>query len=166
MIAIVDIIVAAFLAMMTYIGMRRGLVSEILGLLFLVVALAAPLLFADDITNIIDSPAAGDPESLFHKTLYIAVFAAMFIGVWFVGKVVRAVARKLQGEQFQGLSAIGGGLFGFIRGGVLSVVLLALARWAFPDAETWGQDSYFMPVFEATTDFVETWLISGRELTR
>lgn len=137
-----DYIILAVLGISVLIGLWRGLISEVLGLLIWVTAAWITWTFGPHVAelyaNKINLPSAR----------LAAGYATTFVGVLVLGIVVRfLVARLVQGTGLSGTDRLLGMLFGLARGvlvvtvGVFLVSLTALTR------DPWWQQSALLPQF-------------------
>ena len=144
-----DYIILAVLGLSVLIGLWRGLISEVLGLVIWVAAAWITWTFG---------PAA---SALYEHSISLpsarlaAGYATCFIGVLVAGAIVRfLVGRLVQGTGLSGTDRLLGMLFGLARGvlvvtvGVFLVSLTALAR------DPWWQQSVLLPQFKG----VAAWL--------
>lgn len=157
MVAAVDIAIFAVVALFAYVGSRRGLVSEVLSLVFLVLAVMTPLLFADNVMDLFYSPASDAIDDFYRKAIYVAVFALMFIGVLAIGSFTRMAAEHVSADGFKVLNYIFGGVFGFLRGVFVCVALIALADLLLPHSGFWEYDSKLVPALLPVSNHLSEW---------
>ena len=144
-----DYIILAVLGISVLIGLWRGLISEVLGLLIWVTAAWITWTFgphvADLYANKISLPSAR----------LAAGYGTTFVGVLVLGIVVRfLLARLVEGTGLSGTDRLLGMLFGLARGvlvvtvGVFLVSLTALTR------DPWWQQSALLPQFKGVAGWL------------
>lgn len=142
-----DVIILLIILASGLLALRRGFTREAFSLLTWVAAFVIARLFSPGLEvmldELVDTPSAR---------------AAMAFGLLFAATlVVGALINHLLGElvRVTGLSntdRMFGVAFGLLRGMLLVVVLVALARHPF-GADPWWQESRLIPVFSAFEDW-------------
>lgn len=126
-----DFVVIAVLLVSLLLGLWRGLVYEILSLLGWPVAFLVSRLFAANVAPMMP----GEHEMMRITLAYVAVFIASLI-VW--GLLAWLLSRLVKAVGLGWLDRMLGGLFGFLRGILVILVLVWLAGLTdFPDQSFW-----------------------------
>lgn len=154
MIAIVDIIIAGIVILFAYIGVRRGLMNEIIALVFLVAAVMLPLLFADNVMDMFYRPASSDIDQVYRKVIYGLVFALMVVGILLAGMFARALAKQATDERFTVMNHVLGGVFGFARGCIVCIALISAVDLMLPDYGMWSRDSELTHFLQPIADYI------------
>ena len=137
-----DYIILAVLGISVLIGLWRGLISEVLGLMIWVAAAWLTWIFGPDVADLYAAKISLPSARL------AAGYGTCFVGVLLLGIVLRfLVARLVQGTGLSGTDRLLGMVFGLARGvlvvtvGVFLVSLTALTR------DPWWQQSALLPQF-------------------
>lgn len=154
MVAIVDIIIVGIIVLFTYIGARRGLLNEVISLLFLIAAVLLPLFLADNMMDLFYRPATDEIDAFYRKAIYGLVFAAMFIGILLLGMLTRVLAQRVMSNQFTILNHVLGGVFGFLRGVVACIALIALINLSVSQLSFWDSGSRLTPWLKPVADLL------------
>lgn len=144
-----DYIILAVLGLSVLIGLWRGLISEVLGLLIWVAAAWLTWTFGPSVSSLYEHSISLPSARL------AAGYGTCFVGVLVGGVIVRfLVGRLVQGTGLSGTDRLLGMLFGLARGvlvvtvGVFLVSLTALVH------DPWWQQSTLLPQFKG----VAAWL--------
>lgn len=139
--AIVDWIILGVLAVSTLISIRRGFVKEALSLLTWVAAILVARLFAAQFTVVL-APYI-ETESLRLGAAYIVLFiATLMVG----GMVNYMVSELVKMTGLSGLDRLLGMAFGFLRGGIIVLVFVAILHYVLPvEEDDWYQRSRLIP---------------------
>ena len=137
-----DYIILAVLGISVLIGLWRGLISEVLGLMIWVAAAWLTWIFGPDVADLYAAKISLPSARL------AAGYGTCFVGVLLVGVVLRfLIARLVQGTGLSGTDRLLGMVFGLARGvlvvtvGVFLISLTALTR------DPWWQQSALLPQF-------------------
>lgn len=119
-----DLTMLAVLAISVGVGLWRGLLLEVAGLVGWLVAYFAAQWFAADVAPHLP---IGAPGSGVNRA---AAFALVFVGALIVwGLAARLVRMALHATPLSVVDRIGGGAFGLLRGGVLLVAVATLVAF-------------------------------------
>ena len=137
----IDATLAAILLLSVALATWRGFLYSALGVLSAVLAFALALAQGDillaPLNAALESP--GVSAALSHAI----VFVAALLGFGAVGKLIRGATRKLD---LGGLDRFGGFVFGFLRGGLIAVVVvLVVSALPVQGSDAW-KDSALAPV--------------------
>jgi len=145
---IVDIIIAAVIALSLVFGALRGLVKEALSLSFWVVAAVLASVFSAQAGQQLWSWAlATEPLQR------IAGFATIFIVTVFVGGILSNLVSALMNKAgLGGADRALGALFGIIRGIVL-VLLVVVFTAELEFTRSWYEQSLLVPYLQATAAY-------------
>lgn len=117
-IQVIDWIFLAILLVSTVIGLIRGLVKEIVSLVGLVLAFILAKDHATELGEWLDFVVSTP------LTRYLTAFAIIFFGVLLVSALIRwAIAKIIVASALSFMDYLLGGLFGFLRGLVLLLVI-------------------------------------------
>ena len=124
------IVILAVLAWYFFIGIKRGLIRQVLEVAGIVVAFFAAFYFAHALAEWIEVKTAADYR-LSLAVAALAVFIGIIIGVHFIGLGLK----KLFGLTIMGIfDRVAGGLFGVLKGVlIISLVLSVLMILPVPD---------------------------------
>jgi len=148
--SIVDWVIIAIVGASTLISLRRGFIREALSLVTLIAAMIVSRLFgaqaATLLVNIIEVDSVRN----------IAAYVGLFFTTLLVGGLVNSlVVQIVKVAGLSGLDKLLGLMFGFLRGGLIIVVVVAvLARIGFSD-DAWWQGSVLIPSFVAFGDWIQ-----------
>ena len=149
----VDLAILGVLALSVIVSLFRGFIKEVFSLLVWIAAFFAASQFsgmlAQGLEPYIDVPSAR----------MILAFVAVFLLVLAVGGLITYLVGKL--VEHTGLSATDrffGSLFGLLRGLLIVIVTVVIARFTpFPE-DPWWQDSQLLPRFEQMADWATGFL--------
>ncbi len=121
----IDLAVMMLLAVSVFIGFRKGLVQEIVGIVALVAAFAAAVLFSRPASQLLRGLAPAVPEQVAPTIGFIVIFLAVFLAItaagWLMSKLIKATPLDLADK-------LGGMAVGLLKGAlIISVLLLLLA---------------------------------------
>ena len=139
--ATIDWVIVGVVGLSTLISIRRGFVKEALSLVTWVSAVVIARLFAAQLTVVLEPYIETDPLRLG------ASYLALFIATLMLGGMVNYLVGEF--VRMTGLSALDrllGTIFGFARGGVIILVIVALIHYVLPvEKSAWYQQSQFIP---------------------
>lgn len=126
----IDLAVLILLAVAVFIGFRKGLVQEIVGIAALVAAFVAAVLFNRPAANLLRGVVPAIPEQIAPTVGFIIVFLAVFLAItiagWLMSKLIKATPLDLADK-------LGGMAVGLLKGAlIISVLLLLLAMVPLP----------------------------------
>ena len=126
----IDLAVFALLALAVFLGFRKGLVQEVVGIAALAAAFVAAVVFHRTAASLLRGLAPGVPAELAPTLGFMAVFLAIFLAItaagWLLSKIIRATPLDLADK-------LGGMAVGLLKGAlVISVLLLLLAMVPLP----------------------------------
>lgn len=149
----VDLAILGILAVSVIVSLFRGLIKEVFSILVWVAAFFAASQFsgplAEGLEAYIELPSAR----------MILAFVAVFLLVLVVGGLLNYLVGKI--VEHTGLSAtdrLFGSLFGLMRGLVIVMVAVVLARFTPFPQDPWWQDSRLLPQFEQMADWAGQFL--------
>ena len=139
--ATIDWLIVGVLGISTLISIRRGFVKEALSLMTWIASVLVARLFASQFTVVLEPYIATDSLRLGAAYLILFIVTLMVGGMvnYLVGEFVRMTG-------LSGLDRLLGTIFGFARGGVIVLVLVALMHYILPVKEDdWYQQSQLIP---------------------
>jgi membrane protein required for colicin V production len=165
----VDIIILVIFALSIVIGFGRGLVSEVISLVALVAAFAVAIYFttplADYFTNaasikqVVSQSSDTMGASTAHPASYAALaisFILLFVATIVVGIIVKAILNLAISAGGVGVgNRILGGIFGFVRGFLINLVIIFIVQLSPLNDEHWWQQSKFVPQFQPAVQWLE-----------
>jgi|TARA_B110000967_G_C18616029_1_gene426392 membrane protein required for colicin V production len=137
----VDWVIVAVLGISTLISLRRGFVKEALSLVTWIAAVLIARVFAGQFTVVLA------PYIEMDSLRFGASFVVLFIATLMVGGMVNyLVGEFVRMTGLSGLDRLLGTFFGFARGGVIVLVVVALMHYVLPVEENdWYRQSQFIP---------------------
>ena len=144
-----DIFALAVLVASLLWGYKRGLVVQMGSLLAFAVALAACRIFGSAATDAVTAMMGGnevvnDPaqSSMTHFMAscigHVTLFIIVWVGVWFLARTVKFVAKALHLGLLDGL---GGALFMALKSGLIMSFFINFARFIAPNSALASSDS-------------------------
>jgi membrane protein required for colicin V production len=148
-----DYVFLSVLGLSAILGLWRGLVSEILGLVAWILALIVAGRYVD--------VAALQFENMFadSRLRVVAAFALIFFAVLLLASLVKLLLRKLL--RAAGLGAADrffGVVFGVARGFVIALVVVWIGNQVGMSRETWWGQALFAPPLENAVNVAKSWL--------
>ncbi|MBL8448110.1 MAG: CvpA family protein [Zoogloeaceae bacterium] len=141
------------LAIMTVLGLWRGLVSEVLALVAWILAIFLARTFAQDVGQWLGGLVA-DPAAR-----QVAGFVLIVIAVLLLIGVVRFLLRELLKVAGLGLSdRFLGGCFGLLKGLLIAMMLVTVGGMIGFARAPWWQGAYFAPPLETAVLASRPWL--------
>ena len=139
--ATVDWMIVGVMGISALISIRRGFFKEALSLVTWIAAVLIARLFAAQLTAVLEPYIETDPLRL--GASYLALFiATLMLG----GMVNYLVGEFVRMTGLSGLDRLLGTIFGFARGGVIILIIVALMHYVLPvEKDYWYQDSQFIP---------------------
>lgn len=148
-----DYVLLAIVALSAFVGLWRGLVSEVIALLAWVVALGAAWLYASEVAVMLESVIV---EPAWRQ---VAAFALIFIGVLLLAAVLRFLLRELLRAAGLGpADRMFGTVFGIARGLAIAFVLVLVGGMLGMAQEPWWVNSLFAPPLETAVVASKPWL--------
>ncbi len=134
----VDIVIIVLLGAAVLLGFRKGLVQEIVGIIALVVAFFAALLFhpaaAGALSAVFPKLPAGIAPTIGFISMFLAAFLAITLAGWLLTKVIKASPLDFADK-------LGGMALGLFKGAlVISILLMLLALVPLPREVTAKMD--------------------------
>ena len=144
-----DYIIIGVLALSVFVGLWRGLISEVMALAIWIAAFWVAWTFgpmvAERFRHVIELPSAR----------IIVGYGLCFIAVLVLGALLRFVIGKLiESTGLSGTDRLLGMLFGFVRGVLLVTLLVFLIGFTAFTRDPWWQQSVLLPRFQ----HVAAWL--------
>lgn len=126
----IDLAVLALLAVAVFMGFRKGLVQEMVGIAALAAAFVAAVIFNRQAAHLLRGIVPSIPEHIAPTVGFIAVFLAVFLAItvvgWLMSKLIKATPLDLADK-------LGGMAVGLLKGAlIISVLLLLLAMVPLP----------------------------------
>ena len=139
--AVVDWIILGVLAVSTLISLKRGFVKEALSLLTWVAAVLVVRLFATQFTLVLA------PYIQTESLRLGAACVTLFIVTLMVGALVNyTIGGLVKVTGLAGLDHVLGMIFGFVRGGIIVLVFVAMLHYVLPVTEDdWYRQSRLIP---------------------
>jgi membrane protein required for colicin V production len=127
---IIRIVIVAILAYFIILGVKRGLIRQVLEVVGIIVAFLAAFYFAHALAEWIEAKTSADYR-LSLGLAALAIFIGIIIGVHFVGLGLK----KLFGLTIMGVfDRVAGGMFGLLKGLlIISLVLSVIMVLPFPE---------------------------------
>ena len=137
----IDWVIVGVVGLSTLISIRRGFVKEALSLVTWISAVLIARLFAAQLTVMLEPYIETDPLRL--GASYLALFiATLMLG----GMVNYLVGEFVRMTGLSGLDRLLGTIFGFARGGIIILVIVALMQYVLPvEKDNWYQQSQLIP---------------------
>ena len=137
----IDWTILGILAVSTLISLMRGFVKEALSLLTWVAAILVVRLFATQFALLLAPYIQTDSLRL------VAAWAILFIVTLMVGALVnRLVSELVKVTGLSGFDRVLGMVFGFVRGGIIVLILVAALHYLLPVQEDdWYRQSRLIP---------------------
>jgi membrane protein required for colicin V production len=144
---IADWVILGFIALSVLIGLVRGLVVEVLSIVIWVVAVVLAIRHGEAVGALFQ-------EAIELPSARVALgYGLVFFGTTIVGALVLWLTRQLvAGTGLSGTDRLLGAGFGMVRGVLLVVVVVTLARMTPLPRDPWWQASRTIPVFIALGD--------------
>ena len=144
----IDVLIFSILAISSIIGAWRGMVRELLSLLFLVLAVVIAqsygALLAEALTSVLDNAGAR----------YFFAVCCLFVAVLIFGALVIFISQKFL--ILTGLMLIDRGLgvvFGLVRGALIVLILTFVARPFVNGSDMWAT-SIFLPYVDSLSQLL------------
>ncbi len=150
-----DLILIAILLISVIIGLIRGGVREILSIVGLALAIFLAFTFADKIgkdyiSKFFDSPSI---------SYTVAFTLIIIITILAVGLVNLLISQLLKASGLSFLNRFLGIVFGFIRGGVISsIIILVLGLIPGISSKDWWTQSKSVPILREVTDILKPYI--------
>ncbi len=140
-----DIVILTLILLSAVIGLFRGLVREVVSLAIWACAIVGAMVFASPVAEYLTAIEASRP-------IRVAIaFGIVFFGVLIAGGLLQwSLARLIQSTGLGGTDRFLGFVFGALRGGLVVIAALIVAR-PFAETSDWWQESLLRPellVFE------------------
>ena len=140
-----DIVILTLILLSAVIGLFRGLVREVVSLAIWASAIVGATVFASPVAVYLTVIEASQ------QIRVVVAFVIVFFGVLIVGGLLQwSLARLIQSTGLGGTDRFLGFVFGALRGGLVVIAALIVAR-PFAETTDWWQESLLRPellVFE------------------
>lgn len=142
-----DWVILGFITLSVVIGLVRGLLIEVLSIAIWIVAVALAVRHGEAVATLFE-------EAVALPSVRVALgYATVFFGATIAGAVLLWLTRQLvAGTGLSGTDRLLGAAFGLVRGVLLVVVVLTLARLTPLPRDPWWQESRAIPLFVALGD--------------
>ncbi len=155
----IDILIAVALLISIVIGFIRGFVKESISIVALLFAIWAALYFGPS--------AGGFSESWFSSTELQTWFGRLLVfGVVMAigGLVGWGLSKLVHVALLGGVDRLFGGLFGLVRGIILTGLFVIGGQFAGFDNDEWWLNSKLLPHFEVVADWIKVMAPVGYEI--
>lgn len=143
----IDWIIITVLVISSLVSLKRGFTKEAMSLASWLIALFVARLFSDNLASLL----AGWLSNEAHR--YTAAFVILFVATLIVGALVNHLLGEfIRVTGLSGTDRILGIFFGFLRGVIIVVAILAMGR-LFALEQFW-QDSVLVPYFDPVIRWV------------
>ncbi len=156
---IIDIIIALALVVSVVIGLLRGFVKEVFSIATLVVAIWAALYFGPAVGEFSPSWLSSDELQVWFGRLIIFFVVSVVGGLigWGASKLIHIAL-------LGGIDRLFGAMFGFLRGVILTALLIIGGQFAGFDNDEWWLESRLLPHFEVVADWIKVMAPVGYEI--
>jgi membrane protein required for colicin V production len=156
---IIDIIIALALVVSVVIGLVRGFVKEFFSIATLVIAIWAALYFGPAVGEFSPSWLSSDELQVWFGRLIIFFVVSVVGGLigWGASKLIHIAL-------LGGIDRLFGAMFGFLRGVILTALLIIGGQFAGFDNDEWWQESRLLPRFEVVADWIKVMAPVGYEI--
>ena len=149
-IGLVDWIIFAIVGFSTLISIKRGFVKEALSLATLIAAMIVSRFFGPSFAALLVDLI--EVESVRNITAYVSLFFVTLI----VGSMLNTlIAQFVRVAGLDGMDKLLGMFFGFARGALVVVVIVAVLARVGVSEDDWWQDSLLIPKFMAFGDWIQ-----------
>ena len=142
---VADIVILTLILLSAVIGLFRGLVREVVSLAIWASAIVGAMVFASPVAGYLTAIEASQ------QIRVVVAFVIVFFGVLIAGGLLQwSLARLIQSTGLGGTDRFLGFVFGALRGGLVVIAALIVAR-PFAETTDWWQESLLRPellVFE------------------
>ena len=157
---IADIVILIIVLVSAFIGFRRGLTWSLLSLVTWVAAGLLAYFFADEVAGLWQAeglPEAVQVQSRRFDLSWIGGFCLILVTVYLVGAFIRhQLANAVDDSDFAStVDRTFGGIFGFLRGLVIVLIVLVLMG-PYYSGTRWWHDSLFIPYLSIYRDDVRS----------
>ena len=156
----VDVLIVAILGISSMLGVWRGMVRELLSLLFLVLALVIAQSYGTELSEMLVSVIANG------AVRYFVSVCCLFVVVLLCGALVIFVSQKFL--VLTGLMIIDRGLgvlFGLARGALIVLILTFVARPFVSGSDMWTA-SIFLPYVDSLSQLIFTQYAEALDFSR
>jgi membrane protein required for colicin V production len=160
---IVDIIILIIIFLSVMIGFSRGLISEVVSLGTLIAAFAIAIMFTNPLAAYFSSTAtvqgvvsettnaigASTAQPISYVTIGIS-FTILFVVTLIIGAFIKMALNLMFQTGILGFgNRVLGGAFGFVRGLLLTLVMIFLVQLSPLAQQPWWQQSKYVPYFQS-----------------
>ena len=153
-ISYIDIIIFFIILISLFVGFSKGFIKETLSLATLVAAVAAAFYLSEYLVDWLPGVWTGFDVSLFGASMegrriaLVFSFILIFLLVLITGRLVTERINRAANEgPFHLFNILLGGLFGFVRGAFIVILLVALGGLTKAPASDWWRESSLLPPF-------------------
>ena len=156
---VADIVILIIVLVSAYIGFRRGLAWSLLSLATWVTAGLLAYFFADDVARLWQAdglPDTVEVQSRRFDLSWIGGFCLILVAIYLVGAFIRhQLANAIDDSDFAStVDRTFGGIFGFLRGLVIVLIVLVVAG-PYYSGSRWWHNSLFIPYLSIYRDDVK-----------
>lgn len=148
-----DWLIIALILISTVISLARGFVKEALSLATWVIAFIVARMFSDNLAQLLSQWV--ETSSIQMALAFAGLFAATLIVGALINRLISEVVRV---TGLTGTDRVLGTFFGFIRGVVLMVVVVALLRFTPFEQDNWWRQSTLIPHLQVVESWTRHWL--------
>lgn len=139
-------------------GLSRGLVREVLAVITWVAAYVIASVFANRLAMVF----SGNTESSMTELSFWVCFIGLFILVLVLGGIINHVISRSVDSVGLGIgNRFFGGIFGFIRGFLIALVVIYILQFTWVKSESWWSQSQLVPAFQPSLDKLDKWVQPG-----
>ncbi|OGT46148.1 MAG: hypothetical protein A3E83_04300 [Gammaproteobacteria bacterium RIFCSPHIGHO2_12_FULL_41_20] len=164
----VDYLVLSIFLGSVFVGLRRGLVKEVVSLAALVIAVIVAILFANPLANlftasqpvqsVINSTSSSLGIDSAHPVSYVALglsYIILFVATLIVGGIVgSSISYAVEATGIGIANRVFGGAFGIVRGFIITVVVMFLIELTpLAEQSVWTQ-SQFVNSFQPSVSWL------------
>src|SRR3990167_3249681 len=164
----VDYLVLSIFLRSVFVGLRRGLVKEVVSLAALVIAVIVAILFANPLANlftasqpvqsVINSTSSSLGIDSAHPVSYVALglsYIILFVATLIVGGIVgSSISYAVEATGIGIANRVFGGAFGIVRGFIITVVVMFLIELTpLAEQSVWTQ-SQFVNSFQPSVSWL------------
>lgn len=155
MLTLLDIVILSILGLSALVGVLRGMIAELMGLVVWFAAAYLSFKFGADLAPLFADVVTS--ESIQQALGYLS----LFVGTLLVGSLVTFLLRKLVSSTgLSGTDRMLGVVFGLVRGVAIACVVILLLSFTPFTKQAWWADSMLLPHFKPAAQWMQTWLPS------
>lgn len=155
MLTLLDIVILSILGLSALVGVLRGMIAELMGLVVWFAAAYLSFKFGADLAPLYADVV--NSESIQQALGYFS----LFVGTLLVGSLITYLLRKLVSSTgLSGTDRMLGVVFGLVRGVAIACVVILLLSFTPFTKQAWWGDSMLLPHFRPAAQWMQTWLPS------